>query len=72
MILTEAKNFTNADAGTLYLMTDDEKQLKFTVVETDSLNIKMGGTMGEITYCLCLYIKRTARKTKRWLRLCAR
>lgn len=50
MILTEAKNFTNADAGTLYLMTDDEKQLKFTVVETDSLNIKMGGTMGEITW----------------------
>lgn len=50
MILTEAKNFTNADGGTLYLMTDDERFLKFTVVETDSLKIKMGGTMGEITW----------------------
>jgi len=50
MILTEAKNFTNADAGTLYMMTDDENYLKFRVVETDSLGIKMGGTMGEITW----------------------
>lgn len=50
MILTEAKNFTNADGGTLYLMTDDEKYLKFNVVETESLGIKMGGTMGEITW----------------------
>jgi len=50
MILTEAKNFTNADGGTLYMMTDDERHLKFTVVETDSLGIKMGGTMGDITW----------------------
>jgi len=50
MILTQAKAFTNADGGTLYLKTDDEKFLKFTVVETDSLNIHMGGTSGEITW----------------------
>lgn len=50
MILTQAKEFTNADGGTLYLKTDDEKFLKFTVVETTSLSIRMGGTFGEITW----------------------
>ncbi len=49
-ILLGAKNLTNADGGTLYLMTDDELHLDFTVVQTDSLNIKMGGTQGTITW----------------------
>ena len=49
-IMLGAKNFTNADGGTLYLLTEDEKQLAFTVVQTDSLNIKMGGTNDEITW----------------------
>ncbi len=50
MILTQAKKFTNADGGTLYLRSYDERELRFTVVETESLNIKMGGTMGQITW----------------------
>jgi len=50
MILHQAKTFTNADGGTLYLMTDDEKELKFTVVATDSLNIEMGGTAEPISW----------------------
>ena len=50
LILVQAKRFTNADGGTLYLVGDDEKHLKFTVVQTDSLGIKMGGTQGEITW----------------------
>ena len=49
-IMLGAKNFTDADGGTLYLRTEDEKKLKFTVVQTESLNIKMGGTQGEITW----------------------
>jgi len=49
-IMLGAKRFTDADGGTLYLLTEDEKQLKFTVVQTDSLEIKMGGTQGEITW----------------------
>lgn len=49
-ILLGAKNLTNADGGTLYLMNDDESHLDFTVVQTDSLNIKMGGTQGTITW----------------------
>ena len=48
MIVSEAKSLTNADGGTLYLM--DEKHLRFKVVQTDSLAIKMGGTSGEITW----------------------
>lgn len=50
MILEEAKRFTNADGGTLYLMSKDERYLEFTVVQTDSLNIKMGGKEGDITW----------------------
>lgn len=50
MILVEAKEFTNADGGTLYLMSRDERQLLFTVVQTDSLKIKMGGTQGKIEW----------------------
>ena len=48
MIVTEAKNLTNADGGTLYLL--EKKQLHFQVVQTDSLAIKMGGTSGKITW----------------------
>lgn len=42
-IMRSAKEFTNADAGTVYLMSADKKRLEFKVVHTDSLNIKMGG-----------------------------
>jgi HD-GYP domain-containing protein (c-di-GMP phosphodiesterase class II) len=49
-ILVQAKRFTYADGGTLYLVSDDEKHLKFTVVQTDSLGVKMGGSSGEITW----------------------
>jgi HD-GYP domain-containing protein (c-di-GMP phosphodiesterase class II) len=49
-ILLGAKNLSNADGGTLYLMNDKETHLSFKVVQTESLNIKMGGTAGEITW----------------------
>lgn len=49
-ILLGAKNISNADGGTLYMMNEDETHLEFTVVQTDSLNIKMGGTEGKITW----------------------
>lgn len=50
MILKEARRFTNADAGTLYLMASDEKSLAFNVVHTASLDIYMGGENGKITW----------------------
>jgi HD-GYP domain-containing protein (c-di-GMP phosphodiesterase class II) len=60
-ILLVAKNFTNADAGTLYLV--DEQSLVFTVVQTDSLGIKMGGTQDKITWPkLPLYIDNKPNK----------
>jgi len=49
-ILLSAKELSNADGGTLYLLSEDERSLEFAVVQTDSLNIKMGGTAGKITW----------------------
>ncbi|MFA6789581.1 MAG: HD domain-containing phosphohydrolase, partial [Arcobacteraceae bacterium] len=49
-ILVVAKNFTDSDGGTLYLVDPIEQSLAFTVVQTDSLNIKMGGTQDKITW----------------------
>lgn len=47
MILELARRLTNADGGTLYMMNDNQKTLRFEIVETDSLNIRMGGTSGK-------------------------
>ncbi|NML44748.1 GAF domain-containing protein [Ramlibacter sp. G-1-2-2] len=44
-ILLEAKAFTNADAGTLYLKNQG-KELTFQIVRNDSLGIAKGGTTG--------------------------
>ncbi len=46
IILMRAKEMTRADGGTLYLRTE-ENTLKFEIVHTDSLGIRMGGTQGE-------------------------
>ena len=46
MILLEAKRIANSDGGTLYMMTDD-KQLRFEILMTDSLDFHMGGTSGK-------------------------
>ena len=47
-MLVEAKNFCNADAGTLYLKKNN--LLEFAVVRNDTLKIAMGGTSGnEVT-----------------------
>ena len=46
-ILVAAKKITNADGGTLYLMHENEKELRFAIMRTDSLNIAMGGTTGK-------------------------
>jgi len=50
MIITQAKAFTGADGGTLYIRSDDAKHLAFKVIQTDSLNIKMGGTADAISW----------------------
>jgi sigma-B regulation protein RsbU (phosphoserine phosphatase) len=49
-ILIEAQSFCNADAGTIYLKSDDD-HLRFVNMRTDSLGIALGGTTGkEIPY----------------------
>lgn len=45
MIVDQARNFTNADAGTLYIIEDNA--LRFKIVQNDSLKIRMGGKTGE-------------------------
>jgi HD-GYP domain-containing protein (c-di-GMP phosphodiesterase class II) len=45
MIVDQARSFTNADAGTLYIVEDNT--LRFQIVQNDSLNIRMGGKTGE-------------------------
>ena len=46
MIMSEAKHITNADGRTLYMKTDDNKQLTFEILLNDSMNSAMGGTSG--------------------------
>lgn len=49
-ILIEAKDMCNADGGTLYLRTEDDR-LKFEIMRTDSLDIALGGTTDkELTF----------------------
>jgi HD-GYP domain-containing protein (c-di-GMP phosphodiesterase class II) len=50
MIVDEARKFTNADAGTLYIMSDDETELNFAIVQNNSLGVRMGGAGGEIIW----------------------
>ena len=46
-ILSEARSFCNADAGTLYLRTQ-ENQLKFVLVHNNSKQIRLGGASGAV------------------------
>ena len=45
MIVDQARNFANADAGTLYII--EGNTLRFQIVQNDSLKIRMGGKTGE-------------------------
>jgi len=50
LIMGEAKNITNADGRTLYMISDDGKTMKFEIMATESMNFAQGGTTGvEIT-----------------------
>jgi HD-GYP domain-containing protein (c-di-GMP phosphodiesterase class II) len=50
MILDEARDLSNADAGTLYIVDDDKMHLCFEIMQNDTMKTRMGGTSGiEIT-----------------------
>lgn len=46
MIVSEARRFTNADGGTLYIRNDAD-QLEFSIAQNDTLRVRMGGPGGE-------------------------
>lgn len=46
-ILAAAQAITGADGGTLYSVTEDGTALKFEILRTDSLGIRIGGTTGK-------------------------
>ncbi|UCE71380.1 MAG: hypothetical protein JSU99_08815, partial [Nitrospiraceae bacterium] len=50
LIVDEARNFTNADGGTLYIVNDEETALNFEIVQNESLKVRMGGAHGEIAW----------------------
>lgn len=50
MIVEEAKQLANADGGTLYLVSDSGTELQFSIVQTSSLHVKMGGTAAKINW----------------------
>jgi HD-GYP domain-containing protein (c-di-GMP phosphodiesterase class II) len=65
-ILLEAKVFTAADGGTLYLCTDD-RRLAFAIVRNDSLDVALGGTTGKAMDLpeLPLFDERTGKENHR-------
>lgn len=44
MILDEARAMSNADAGTLYIVDDDKKYLRFEILQNNTLKTRLGKT----------------------------
>ena len=44
MILISAQDITNADGGTVYLVSDDQKTLKFEIMRCESFKVAYGGS----------------------------
>jgi HD-GYP domain-containing protein (c-di-GMP phosphodiesterase class II) len=45
MIVDEARRFTSADAGTLYIL--ENNHLQFKILQNDTFKVRMGGTSGQ-------------------------
>ena len=46
-ILIAAKEVGNADGGSLYLLDEDGRELRFAIMRNDTMGIAVGGTTGE-------------------------
>src|SRR5580765_5188610 len=46
MILLGAKELANADGGTLYLVSEAGRELRFEIMRNDTMGIALGGTTG--------------------------
>ncbi|MDP6775693.1 MAG: metal-dependent phosphohydrolase, partial [Candidatus Latescibacteria bacterium] len=44
MIVDESRRFTQADAGTLFIVSDDGKALNWKIVQNDTMGTRIGGT----------------------------
>ncbi|SMF09036.1 HD family phosphohydrolase [Desulfovibrio gilichinskyi] len=43
MIVDEARVLTKADAGTLYIVNKEARKLEFSIIQNDSMNVRIGG-----------------------------
>ncbi len=46
IILEYARDLSHADAGTLYILDEDKKHLRFEIMQNDTMETRMGGTSG--------------------------
>jgi len=46
MIVDEARELSNSDAGTLYMLNEEDQSLRFEIMQNESMNTRMGGTSG--------------------------
>lgn len=49
-IVDEARSFAGADAGTLYLVDEEQDCLNFAIIQNDTMQTRMGGSAGPITW----------------------
>lgn len=42
LIVDEARELSNADGGTLYILDNQQKHLRFEILQNDSMNTRMG------------------------------
>ena len=47
MIVDETRDLTHADAGTLYILDRDRQCLTFQIMQTDTMDVRLGGTSGK-------------------------
>ena len=50
LIIDEARRLTRADGGTLYILSEDRTELRFAIIQNDTLGVRMGGSDGPITW----------------------
>ncbi len=46
MIVDEARKLSHADAGTLYIVDNENSQLQFEILQNDTMQTRIGGTSG--------------------------
>ena len=46
IIVDEARSLTGADGGTLYLIDKRKMQLRFEILQNDTMKMRMGGSTG--------------------------